>query len=311
MRIVDSAVGGAKRLVRVRVLENQMRMGMPAILAAKAARPAFRRLWDAEVSVFSQWGEDGILDYLCDFLGLGRPSVVEFGAADFQECNSRFLAEYRNANVFAVDGRPDLERTVHSLNVGWRTTVHAVQAWITPDNADGLLARARTEFGGVDIVSLDIDGNDFWVAQSLDLTGVSVVVVEYQPLFGAELPLSVPRNDAFDRTQEHYSWLYYGASLRAFIDLFAAQGLVFVGTNRPVNNAFFVRADRLEGFPLELPDVESGLAEYVDVRIRESRDREGNLDHLSGKARTDVMAEMPLVNTSTGEQTTVSAALRG
>src|SRR4051794_18496311 len=166
MGVVNGAVGGAKRLVRTRLLEQQLRQGMPAMLAQKAARPSFRRLWDAEVSVFSQWGEDGILDYLCDFLGLGRPSVVEFGAADFQECNSRFLAEYRNANVLAVDGRPDLESTVHKLFVGWRTTVEPVQAWITPDNADGLLTRARTAFGGVDIVSLDIDGNDYWVAES-------------------------------------------------------------------------------------------------------------------------------------------------
>jgi hypothetical protein len=310
VRVVDTAMNGAKRLVRVRVLENQMRMGMPAILAGKAARPGFKRLWDADVSVFSQWGEDGILDYLCDFLGLGRPSVVEFGAADFQECNSRFLAEYRNANVLAVDGRPDLESSVLGLNVGWRTTVEPVRAWITPDNANDLLTRARRSFGGVDIVSLDIDGNDFWVAQTLDLTGVSVVVVEYQPLFGGVLPVSVPRDDAFDRTKKHYSWLYYGASLRAFVDLFAAQGFVLVGTNRPVNNAFFVRADQLEGFPLELPDPESDLAEYVDCRIRESRDREGNLDHLSGSARIDVMADMPLVNTLSDEHLTVRDAAR-
>jgi hypothetical protein len=309
--VVNGAVGGAKRLVRTRVMEQQLRQGMPAILAQKAARPAFRRLWDAEVSVFSQWGEDGILDYLCDHLRLGRPSIVEFGAADFQECNSRFLAEYRNANVLAVDGRPDLRSTVNKLIVGWRTTVECVEAWITPDNADGMLTQARDAFGGVDIVSLDIDGNDYWVAESLDLAGVSVVVVEYQPLFGGALPVSVPRNDLFDRTKEHYSWLYYGASLRAFVDLFQARGFTFVGTNRPVNNAFFVRSDRLGDFPLELPDPASDLAEYVDVRIRESRDRSGKLDHLSGQARVDVMADLPLVNTASGEVTTVGRAARG
>jgi hypothetical protein len=306
--VVNVAVGGAKRLVRTRVLEQQLRQGMPAILAQKAARPAFRRLWDAEVSVFSQWGEDGILDYLCDFLGLGRPSVVEFGAADFQECNSRFLAEYRNANVLAVDGRSDLESTVKKLFVGWRTTVDAVQAWITPENADALLTRARTAFGGVDIVSLDIDGNDYWVAESLDLTGVSIVVVEYQPLFGGALPVSVPRNDTFDRGKEHYSWLYYGASLRAYVELFQDRGFTLVGTNRPVNNAFFVRNDRLEGFPLELPDPSADLSDYVDGRIRESRDESGKLDHLSGAARVEVMADMPLVNTATGDRLTVGSS---
>jgi hypothetical protein len=307
MRMLDTAVGGAKRLVRVGLWESQLRSGMPAIMAQKAARPAFRRLWDAEVSVFSQWGEDGILDYLCDFAGLGRPSVVEFGAADFQECNSRFLAEYRNANVLAVDGRDDLESTVLRLNVGWRTTVRAVQTWITPDNANGLLERARGYFGGVDIISLDIDGNDYWVAESLDLSGVSIVLVEYQPLFGATLPVSVPRNDTFDRSKEHYTYLYSGASLQAFVELFARKGLTLVGTNRAVNNAFFLRSDLLEGFPLALPDP-ADLAEYTDGRIRESRDHDGKLSHLSGRERTDAMADMPLVNTVTGEHLTVGQA---
>jgi hypothetical protein len=309
VQIVNTAVVGAKRLVRVRMLEQQMRQGMPAILAQKAARPGFRRLWDADVSVFSQWGEDGILDYLCDFLGLGRPSVVEFGAADFQECNSRFLAEYRNANVLAVDGRTDLVPSVNSLQIGWRTTVLPVQAWITPENANGLLDQAREAFGGLDIVSLDIDGNDFWVAQSLDLAGVSVVVVEYQPLFGGRATVTIPRDDSFNRTKAHYSNLYYGASLRAFIELFGRSGFRLVGTNRPVNNAFFVREDRLDGFPLELPDPGSDLRDYVDFRIRESRDHSGALSFLSGSKRTDAIADMPLVDTLTGEHLTVAQAV--
>lgn len=147
------------------------------------------------------------------------------------------------------------------------------------------------------------------MAKALDLSGVSIVVVEYQPLFGGRSPVSVPRNDSFDRTKEHYSWLYYGASLRAFVELFEGRGFTLVGTNRPVNNAFFVRSDLLEGFPLELPDTASDLKEYVDGRIRESRDRSGRLDHLSGTARVAVMTDMPLVNTRTDERTTVGEAV--
>lgn len=59
--------------------------------------------------------------------------------------------------------------------------------------------------GGVDLISLDIDGNDYWVAQALDLSSTSILVVEYNPLFGDKLPVSVPRNDKFDRTKEHHS----------------------------------------------------------------------------------------------------------
>ncbi|MDZ7578796.1 MAG: hypothetical protein U0904_11585, partial [Candidatus Nanopelagicales bacterium] len=53
--------------------------GVVGILAQKSARQNFRHLWDAEVSVYSQWGEDGILDYLCDHVDLPRPSCLELG----------------------------------------------------------------------------------------------------------------------------------------------------------------------------------------------------------------------------------------
>jgi hypothetical protein len=286
------------------------RTGVGAIMAQKAARPTFRHLWDAEVPVYSQWGEDGILDYLCDFLDLSRPRAVEFGAGNFLECNTRFLAEHRSASVMAVDARPDLAATVASLRVNWCTTILPRQAWITPLTAPELMREARAEFGAVDIVSLDIDGNDYWVADSLPLDDVTVVVVEYNPLFGARDPLSVPRDDGFDRTQAHYSFLYYGASLRAFVTLLGERGLTFLGSNRAGNNAFFVRSTRLAGYPLPIPDPRD-LGPYTDWRCRESRDRSGNLDFRTGRERIDVMAGLPLVDTVTGEVVPVGGARVG
>lgn len=282
------------------------RSGVGAIMAQKAARPTFRHLWDAEVPVYSQWGEDGILDYLCDFLDLARPRAVEFGAGNFLECNTRFLAEHRSAAVMAVDARPDLATTIASLRVNWCTTILPRQEWITPLTAPALLKEAQAEFGAVDIVSLDIDGNDYWVADSLPLDEVTIVVVEYNPLFGARYPLSVPRHDNFDRTQAHYSFLYYGASLRAFVTLLARRGLTFLGSNRAGNNAFFVRSSRLAGWPLPVPDPRD-LSPYTDWRCRESRDRSGNLDLRTGRERIDIMADLPLVDTVTGEVVPVGA----
>jgi hypothetical protein len=99
------------------------RIGEASLLAQKAAQPSFRNLWDAEVQVFSQWGEDGIIDFLCDCMGLAKPRALEFGAGNFLECNTRFLAEHRHASVVAVDARKDLTAAMKALPLYWQTTI--------------------------------------------------------------------------------------------------------------------------------------------------------------------------------------------
>jgi len=284
----------------------QLRIGQAALMAQRAARHTFRHLWDAEVCVFSQWGEDGILDYLCDLTGISKPRVVEFGAGDFTECNSRCLAENRSASVLAVDARTDLESSVMRRDIRWRTTVIPRTEWITPDTAPLAMAAAHEAFGGVDIVSLDIDGNDYWVAESLPLEGVSIVVVEYNPAFGHERSVTVPRDDQFDRTAAHFSWVYYGASLRAFIELFADKGLTFVGTNRACNNAFFLRSVP-DSLPFPVPGAD--LSRFTDVRFREARNESGvlALEHPSAILRRS--PELALVDTASSTLTNLGAVL--
>jgi hypothetical protein len=277
-----------------------------AILAQRAARGTFRHLWDSEVSVFSQWGEDGILDYLCEALDMVKPKALELGVGNYTECNTRFLAHYRSASVVAVDGRNDLIDTIGSLDLRWKTTIMALEQWITPDNVQEICAQARDFMGDIDILSLDIDGNDYWVAEAIDLTTVRMIVVEYNPVFGAGDPVSVPRNDTFNRSDAHYSCLYYGASLRAFIDLFSSRGFDLVGTNRVGSNAFFVRRNEASFDQLVLPDPQN-LDRYVDWRVRESRSVNGELTFLTGSARREMIEDLPLVNVNTRSLTNLAS----
>jgi len=131
---------------RLRSLVKQLSDGLTAddldslrILIAqvglRSRRPVlenYQFLHDAELRVFSQWGEDGILDLLCDALMLSKPSVVEFGAGNFRECNSRFLAENRSASVVAIDARSDLTSNIESSPLRWRTNIHALQQRVSP-----------------------------------------------------------------------------------------------------------------------------------------------------------------------------------
>jgi hypothetical protein len=280
--------------------ETTFALGQASIASSRATSNSFKNLWDAEVRIYSQWGEDGILDYIFWRLEIPKPKVIEFGAGNFSECNSRFLAENLNASVVAIDGRKDLIETISKTDLFWKTHILGIQTWVTPSNVNQLIEKAHHFMGGVDMLSLDLDGNDFWIINAADLTGIMVVVVEYNPLFGNSKALTVPKEDAFDRTQKHFSWLYYGANLKAYVNVLSDKGFRFIGTNRVGNNAFFVATHVSHLIPFS-PDPNNDC--YFDWRVRESRDRSAQLSYLSGEERIVEIQNLPLVDLSTSEMT--------
>lgn len=275
------------------IVSLKLMIGQSAVLSSRASSSKFINLWDAEVKVFSQWGEDGILDFICETLKISKPKFVEIGAGNFNECNSRFLAESRNASVVAIDARTDLVTEVKKMTVFWKTHIFPICEIVTPDNINDLLVFARDKMAGIDILSLDIDGNDYWVLDAAKLDKISVVVVEYNSLFGYLAEVSVPRDDLFNRKEKHFSCLYYGASLSAFIYSLSLKGFTFLGSNRACNNAFFIKNEKINEFSIEIP---TNLELFVDSRVRESRDTSGSLSFLSGKDRLRVIETMPVVN---------------
>ena len=281
--------------------------GQSAIMASRLNYSNLVDLWDAEVKVYSQWGEDGIIDYLCESLRISKPKILEIGAGDFTECNSRFACEFRNASVFAVDGRPELKENVSSHPLKWKTHLFSDNQWVTPENVIEIERRARSLMSGIDIVSLDLDGNDYWILDSMGLEEVSVVIVEYNPLFGHDFAVTVPRKDGFIRGEEHWSWLYYGASLKAFVRLLIDKDFTFIGTNRVGNNAFFVSTSKVSEVPIRpAPDFQR----YTDWRIRESRSEDGKMSFSSGDDRMIPVLDKPLIDVITGKAVTVRDAIK-
>lgn len=279
--------------------ESKYLSSQTVINSSRAAAPTFTQLWDAEFKIFSQFGEDGILDYLCQSIGLSKPKVLEIGAGNFTECNSRFLAEFRNASVFAVDDRDDLIHQIDKLPLKWKNHVFGLKDWVTTQNIQSIIECARVKLMGIDIFSLDLDGNDYWVLEKCDLKGVSIIVVEYNPLFGSKMCVSVLKDDKFDRTLKHPSWLYFGASLKAFNSLLEKKGFRFIGSNRVGNNAFYICNEKLGQINLALPE---DLKPYTDWRIRESRGSDGQLSYLSGNLRLDQIKDMLVIDVETQNQ---------
>ena len=290
------------RFVRPELHNLKFMVGQAAIISLRANSQNFKNLWDAEVKVFSQWGEDGILDFLCEKIGISKPNIIEIGAGNFMECNSRFIAEFRNANVIAVDGRSDLATAVKASPLYWKSNIIPIVEWVTPDSINSIMDLGEEQFGKVDIFSIDLDGNDYWILRDVSLLNVAIVVLEYNPIFGASLKVTVPRNDEFDRHKSHFSGLYYGASLQAFLALMMVKGFDFIGTNRVGNNAFFVHGRYVNKFNF---DTKSNYNKYVDWRIRESRGTKGELTYLNGSERLKVINDLPLIDLNTMQMHTV------
>jgi hypothetical protein len=269
-----------------------------SLVHARANRPrdSIRTLTDVEFRGFSQWGEDGILDWLIERLPGIPDTFIEFGVENYRESNTRLLLWLRNWRGLVIDGSSDYIEDIRRQEVSWRFDLTAVRAFIDRDNINQLLS--SVEFGTeIGILSIDIDGNDYWVWQNISVVNPVVVVCEYNAVFGDLRRITTPYRADFQRNLAHFSNLYYGASLQALIDLGSKKGYTFVGTNSNGCNAFFVRNDRAPAVINSLEIISS-----CGSRIRDSRDMSGRLTHTRGKNRIDLIRDMPVFDLDSGRE---------
>lgn len=265
------------------------------------------QLQAAEFKVFSQFGDDGIIQHLVHHLIKDRHEqrFVEFGVGNYLESNTRFLLVNNNWQGLILDSSSQDIEFIRSQEFYWRHQLTAQQAWITRDNINQLISDAGFH-GDIGLLSVDIDGNDYWVWQAIDCVRPVIVIAEWNSVFGPEAAITVPYQPQFDRTAAHYSNLYFGASIAALAALGAQKGYALVGSNSAGNNLYFVRQDRLSGIPALTPQ-----QAYVESRFRESRCPQGQLTFLAGAARRSEIAGMPVLDIHSGELTTVARATAG
>ena len=129
------------------------------------------------------------------------------------------------------------------------------QAFITSDNINSLLLESGVD-EDIDLLSIDLDGNDFWVWQAIRVVKPTLVVVEYNATFGPERAITIPYDAMFERHKKHSSGFYHGASLQALHKLASSKGYSLVGCESSGVNAFFLRDDLLKrtGFESPTPD---------------------------------------------------------
>jgi hypothetical protein len=218
------------------------------MLAAQAILLELRRqtetlpLNQIEFSVFSQFGDDGIIQFIINKLNIppGEQRFVEFGVENYREANTRFLLLHNNWSGLIIDGSESNVFSIRQDSIYWKYDLTALTHFVTSENINSILHNAGF-LGRIGILSIDVDGNDYWIWKAISEVEPALVIVEYNSLFGAYEAVTIPYQTDFKRQNAHYSYLYWGTSLRALCQLAIQKDYVWIGCNSAGNNAYFVR----------------------------------------------------------------------
>lgn len=184
-----------------------------------------------EKKIYSQNGEDGIIEDLLNKIGIKNKFFVEFGVYDGNECNSKYFREYHGFDGVCWDG--DFQRPEQKI----------FKEFVTAENINELFQKYNIpdEF---DFLSIDIDYNDLWVWKALDEKyKPNLVVVEYNCAFPPPISLTVPYDALADWDHETN---YMGASLSALSKLATEKGYTLIYCDNIGVNSFFIRNDLFE-----------------------------------------------------------------
>lgn len=248
---------------------------------------------DTEVKIFSQNGEDGILNYLINKLHLQNKNFVEIGVGNYRESNTRYLYQKYYPKGLIVDCLKELELKVKPHVNLWKGDLRICNEQINSNNIQNILNKYCDY--EIDIFSLDIDSIDYWIIKKLNNNISKIFVAEYNSIFGHEIEVTVPDISGFDRSKYHYSNLCYGMSLKALIRLMEKKGFYFIGTNLQKNNAFFISNvfEKNKFFKnIQIKQLEF----YTNSNIRESRDKRFKLNYLSGEKKINEIRDCEVID---------------
>ena len=259
-------------------------------------------LADVEFRAFSQWGEDGIIDWLVDLLQPETKTFLEFGVEDYRESNTRYLLIARNWQGLVIDGDPSNIATIRNDDISYKYAINSVASFITAENIRGLMDDAHLP-RRLGLLSVDIDGVDWWVLKAIDREA-DIIVVEYNDYFGSA-PISVPYAPDFVRGRAHWSNVYWGASLSAFRHLLERRGYAFVGTNSNGTNAFFVHADHADKCAAAIRTAASH-----PCHLRDTRNQNGSVAYRPYSDFLDEVKHLPVVLVDTETRVPLAEVLK-
>jgi hypothetical protein len=197
----------------------------------------------SEAKIYSQGWEDGIIREIFNRIGTTNKTFMEFGSADGMENNTVHLLR-QGWNGLWIDGDPRLIDSARryfadEIRVG---RLHAMQSFITAENIESLFKEAGV-LVEPDLLSIDIDFNDYWIWKAVTSHRPRVVVIEYNAIF----PAGVERVIKYDPSAVWDQTSHYGVSLTSLELLGLQKGYSLVACSMGGNNSFFVRDDMAAG----------------------------------------------------------------
>lgn len=245
---------------------------------------------EVEFKVYSQWGEDGIIDWLVNMIPDLPKTFIEFGVETYNESNTRLLLLNHNWSGLVIDGSLENINNITKQNIYWRHNLKAIHSFIDINNIEELINSSN--FGSkIGILSIDIDGNDYWIWNKIQITKPVIVICEYNAVFGDLYSITVPYDSKFQRTQYSNTNLYFGASIQALISLAEMKGYEFIGTNSNGCNAFFVDKDYSNVVTGKISN------KYLfPSKFREARNEKNELLFISDVERLQLINHLDIYN---------------
>ena len=249
----------------------------------------------SEFKVYSQSGEDGIIQNLISKINIKNKIFIEFGVENYLESNTRFLLLNNYWSGLVIDGSKENINFIKNDPIYWRTNLKASCRFINKDNINEIISSSGVK-GNIGLLSIDIDGNDYWVYKSIKVVDPEILVLEYNSFFGKDSNVTVPYEKNFIRDKAHYSKIYYGASISALVNLAKSRGFILVAVNNSGNNLFFVKAKYSNKFK-ELSIDEA----YKEINFREAHDSSGKLIFKSFKESKKLINDLSVLDINNNE----------
>ena len=225
--------------------------------------PYPERLTAGRFRLLSQNQEDGMLWSLFQQIGTTTKTFVELGSGATGGNAAMLAGEFGWTGLMVEGDQGKVEYAGRRF-----PRAKAVCAWITPETVNDLLE--RNGFAGeVDLLSVDVDGVDYWVWQAIAVCSARLVMLEYNSMFGPDRAVTVPYDPKFNRRDHRFC--YYGASLSAMTQLSATKGYRLVAVEPTGVNAFFLRNDVAPEIPACDPAHVYRIPDKYNELIREKQ----------------------------------------
>ncbi len=191
-----------------------------------------------EVKIFSQSGEDGIIQFILSKIRSKNRSFVEFGCENYVESNTRYLMFNDNWKGLIIDSDKENIKEIKESYYFWKFELTAICSFISKENIREIIN--KNGFAkNLGILSIDIDGNDYWILKEIKDLSPDIIICEYNSLLGSEKAITLKYNKNYRREINSINKINYGVSIQAIHKILKNEYILVYG-NSFGNNVFYV-----------------------------------------------------------------------